>query len=120
MEKKLLIVLTHSQDAPDRAAAALAIASAALAEGRDLAVFALNDGAKLMKRGFAETITGQEAFPPIKDLLGNLVEAGQKFFVCSTCAAQYGNKVQDLLPGAELSGAPILLRLVDEREVLNF
>ena len=120
MEKKLLFVITHSSDAPERAGAALAIAGAALAEGRDVALFLLNEGALLAKKGFAETITGQKAFPPIRELLAGLVEAGQEFHVCSTCAAQFEIGEEDLIPGAALGGAPILLRLTAEREVLNF
>jgi len=120
MEKKLLIVVTHSSDAPDRAAAALAIGSAALAEGRDVAFFMLNEGALLIKRGFAETISGQEVFPPIPELLAGLVTAGQRFFVCSTCATHYGIGSGDILPNSEIAGAPVLLALADEREVLNF
>lgn len=119
MHKKLLIVITHSSDAPERAAAALAIANAAVSNNRDVVIFALNEGALLVKGGFAETITDQKAFPPIKDLLQSLVEAGQQFLVCSTCAKQFGLAEQDLLPNTQMSGAAVLLDHMDSRETIT-
>jgi predicted peroxiredoxin len=120
VEKKLLMIITHSSDAPERAAAALAVANTAVAEGRDLVIFALNEGALLVKRGFVDTITDQKAFPPIKDLLAGLIEAGQRFYVCSTCAAQFDIETSDLIPETVMAGPPVLLALTDEREVMNF
>ena len=51
MEKKFLIVATHSFDAPERAGAALAIANTAVANDMDVVIFTLNEGALLVKRG---------------------------------------------------------------------
>ena len=120
MHKKLLIVITHSSDAPERAAAALSIASAAVSSNRDVMIFALNEGALLVKKGFAETITDQKAFPPIKDILQSLVEAGQPFLVCSTCAKQFGITEHELLPNTQMSGAATLLDHMDSRETITF
>lgn len=120
MQKKILMIITHSSDAPERAAAALSIANAAVAGNRDLVVFALNEGALLVKQGFAETITNQKAFPPIRDLLQSLVTAGQKFYVCSTCAKQFGVAENELLANTNMAGPPTLLELMNEREVLTF
>ncbi|MHB8174527.1 MAG: DsrE family protein [Nitrospirota bacterium] len=120
MEKKLLLVATHSFDAPERAGAALAIANTAVANGIDVVVFAINEGALLVKKGFAETIKDQKAFPPIKDLLATLVEMEQKFYVCTPCAIQFDVKPEDLLPNTEIAGAQILVELAMDREVLTF
>ncbi len=120
MDKKLLLVATHSFDAPERAGAALSIANTAVANGIDVIVFTINEGALLVKKGFAETIKEQKAFPPIKDLMASLVEAGQKFYVCTPCAAQFGVKPEDLLPNAEMAGAQTLVDLAMDREVMTF
>lgn len=120
MEKKFLIVVTHSSDAPERAGAALAIANTAVASGMDVVIFALNEGALLVKRGFAETVTDQKAFPPLKTLLDTLVEAEQKFYVCTACANQFGVGKDDLLPNTEMAGPQTLLDFAMEREVMTF
>ena len=120
MEKKFLIVATHSFDAPERAGAALAIANTAVANDMDVVIFALNEGALLVKNGFAETVTDQKAFPPLKKLLDTLVEAGQKFYVCTACANQFGIKPEELLPNTEMAGPQTLLELALEREVMTF
>lgn len=120
MEKKFLIVATHSFDAPERAGAALAIASTAVASGMDVIIFTVNEGVLLVKKGFAETVKDQKAFPPLKELLDTLVENGQKFYACPPCAIQFDVKPEDLLPGAELAGTQKLLELALEREVMTF
>ena len=120
MEKKFLIVATHSFDAPERAGAALAIANTAVANDMDVVIFALNEGALLVKKGFAETVTDQKAFPPLKTLMDTLVGAGQKFYVCTACANQFGIKQEELLPNTEMAGPQTLLELALEREVMTF
>ena len=120
MEKKFLIVATHSFDAPERAGAALSIANTAVASGMDVIIFTINEGALLVKKGFAETVTDQKAFPPIKTLLDTLVEAGQKFYICTACANQFGIKQDELLPNTEMAGPQTLLELAMEREVMTF
>jgi len=120
MEKKLLIVATHSFDAPERAGAALSIANTAVANGIDTVIFTINEGVMLVKKGFAETVTDQKAFPPIKDLLASLVENGQKFYACTPCTMQFGVKPDEMLPGAEQAGAQTLIDLAMDREVMTF
>jgi len=119
-EKKLLIMLTHSSDAPERACAALSVAGTALANGIDLAIFGVNDGALLMKKGYVETVKNHKAFPPLAKLLNTLIEAEQKFYVCAACAKQYGFRDTDLIPNAELAGAQTVIELAMEREVMTF
>jgi len=120
MDKKFLIIATHSSDAPERAGAALAIANTAVANGLDVVVFTINEGVQLVKKGFAETITDQKAFPPIKDLIASLVENDVKFYACTPCAAQFGVQPADLIPNTQLAGAQIVLDLALEREVMTF
>ena len=120
MEKKFLIVATHSFDAPERAGAALAIANTAVANGMDVVVFAINEGVLLLKKGFPETITDQKAFPPAKDLVKSLVENETKMYVCAPCALQFSVAPEDLQPNTEIAGAQVLLDLAMDREVITF
>lgn len=120
MDKKLLIVATHSFDEPERAGAALAIANTAVANGMDIVIFTINEGVLLAKKGFPETIKEQKAFPPVKDLVASLVENEQKFYVCTPCAQQFDVKPEDMIPNAEQAGAQTLLELAMEREVMTF
>ncbi len=120
MEKKFLIVATHSGDAPERAGAALTIATTAVASDIDVVIFTINEGVLLAKKGFAETVKEQKAFPPLKELIATLVENDTRFYVCTPCANQFGVKPDELIPGAELAGAQLLLELAMEREVMTF
>ena len=120
MEKKFLIIATHSFDAPERAGAALAIANTAVANGMDVVVFTINEGVLLVKKGFPETITDQKAFPPVKDLMASLVENETKMYACTPCAQQFGVNPEEMVAGCELAGAQTLLELAMEREVMTF
>jgi len=120
MDKKFLILATHSFDAPERAGAALAIANTAVASGIDVVIFTINEGVLLTKKGFPETITDQKAFPPVKDLMASLIENEVKFYACTPCANQFGVKVEEMIPNCELAGASTVLELAMEREVMTF
>lgn len=53
---RILYVLTHSTEAPDRAATALATAVAAQRAGHEVALWLTGEGARLGVKGVAETL----------------------------------------------------------------
>ena len=84
MAKKYLMVITHSDDDQDRANAAFGMAVSLLSEGADLALFFVFEGAKLARKGMAETIAG-EYMTPVRELLPLVLEATPPLYVCSAC-----------------------------------
>ena len=56
MSKRFLMVITHSTDDHDRANGAIAMATSLLGDDADLALFFVFDGAKMARKGVAETI----------------------------------------------------------------
>jgi predicted peroxiredoxin len=74
MDKKFLLMVTHSTDDVIRASSSLTLANVLVAQGSDLLIFLLNEGVLLGKKGVAETLHSSP-FSPVKDLLRNLKEA---------------------------------------------
>ncbi|MGE5892938.1 MAG: DsrE family protein [bacterium] len=122
MENKAFVfVITHSYDAPERAAAALQLATNMAAFDARVDFFLLNEGVHLARKGFAESITWQKAFSPIKDVMKSLSEDfGAKFYVCASCVEPYGLKGLPLIDNAEVKPGSYLGELLMERQNVTF
>lgn len=79
----------------------------------DAAVFLLNDGVMVAKRGVADFIMGV-GLPPLKDLLKFAIDSNVQIFVCSPCAAARGVTQVDLIPNAAFADAKKFVSLCAE------
>ena len=86
MEKKYMVVVTHSTDDHDRASGALALIVSLVSFGADVAVFLNFEGVLLGKKGIAETIEGRN-FTAARELFPMIIEAEVPIYVCSASAA---------------------------------
>jgi predicted peroxiredoxin len=112
--KDFEFIVSHSFDAPERAAAALQLAS-------NMVAFLMNEGVMLAKKGFAETITWQHGFSPIRDLLKTLTEDfDSKFYVCASCVEPFGLKDAELIDNSEIKPGSYLGELLMERQNVSF
>lgn len=119
--KEFVFIVTHSYDAPERAAAALQLATNMAAFDAKIDFFLINEGVHLARKGFAETITWQKGFSPIKDLMKSLTEDfGAKFYVCASCIEPYGLKGVELIANAEVKPGSFLGELLMERQNVTF
>jgi predicted peroxiredoxin len=119
MEKKYMVVVTHSTDNHDRANGALALIVSLVSFGADVAVFLNFEGVLLAKKGIAETIAGRN-FTPGRELFPMLVEAEVPLYVCSASAAANGVTEGDLVPGAKIASLPTLAFEMESRETITF
>ena len=119
MQKKILLIITHSTDDQDRANAALAFAASLLSEGVDLVIFYIFEGGLLAKQGMAETIRGRN-FAPGADLFPVLREADVPMFLCGACAKTYGISEADLVPGVKIIHIPTIAAEMLDRDTVTF
>jgi predicted peroxiredoxin len=119
MKKKMMIIITHADDDPERANLALAFVAAMIAEGIDLAVVFMFRGVLLVKQGIIETIATPNVTPG-KDLLPIIMEGDVKLMACTPCALTHGVKEDELLDGCRLISAPTVVPEMQEREVVTF
>jgi len=122
MEKKeFVFILTHSFDAIERSAAALQLAANMAAIDAKIDFFLMNEGVHLVRKGFAETMTWQKSFSPVKELIKSLVEDFDcKFYVCASCVKPYGLEGVELINNAEVKSGMYLGELLMARQGLTF
>jgi len=119
MAERYLLIITHAKDDEDRANAAVAFAAALVAEGHEVVIFFLFEGASLARRGVAETIEGRN-YAPVRDLLPILREAEVELMVCGACAKTYGIDEAALIDGCTIVQIPTVAALMAGCQTLTF
>jgi predicted peroxiredoxin len=119
MTKKYLMVITHSDDDQDRANGAVGMAASLLGDGADLAIFFVFEGAKLARRGVAETIEG-EHMTPVRDLFPMVLEAGPPMYVCGACVKKYKIPEDEIIAGVRIATLPTVTAEMLDRETIMF
>ncbi len=119
MTKKYLMVITHSHDDQDRANAAVGMAVSLLGEGADLALFFVFEGAKMARKGVAETIAGDH-MTPVRELFPMLLDAEPPLYVCSACIKKYKIPDTELIDGVRVATLPTITAEMMARETIMF
>ena len=117
MAKKYMMIITHSIDAPHRTCTAIGLASSLIVEGADVALFFMCEGAKLMQKGVAETIEG-ENIAPVRDLLPLILDGNHQLYVCKIDLKNLGIPENELLEGVEIVTLPTISEHMMHRETL--
>jgi predicted peroxiredoxin len=93
-QRFMLIGLTGPQD-PARASLLLVWASALAAAGHTVRVTLAGDATLLLSRQLADTLLAP-GLPPVKHLLGQVLDRGVPFFLCRACAVARGLAETDI------------------------
>jgi predicted peroxiredoxin len=112
-QKKLVIVNTRGLD-DERSSVAWSIANAAIASEMDVTVFLAAAGVDWVRKGGAEVARLNPLDPPLKELIGNVLNSGGTILVCPPCAKVRGYEQADLIEGATIAGAPAMLEVVKQ------
>ncbi|MCK5548815.1 MAG: DsrE family protein [Thermoplasmata archaeon] len=115
MRKKILYLQTSGIDTPERAYAPFILASTAKAMDIDATVYFFIKGVTLVKKGEAEKIR-IGAFPPLKDVIAQAVDAGVKLMVCEQSTQLLGLDRGDFIDEAKVVGAATLNDLALEAD----
>ncbi len=121
MADKLLIMVTHGSESPEKATIAFVMATAAQASDVAVVMGFQAHGVTLVKKGVAETIEAPY-FPPLKTLFDAYVEAGGEFLACGPCVKSRGiNPETDFVAGARVVNAAYFVKECTEAtNVLNY
>jgi predicted peroxiredoxin len=118
MSKKYMIIISHSDDEPHLTSVSMGLVSCLALEGADIALFFMADGAKLAKRGVAETIE-VENIAPVRHSLSIILEGNTKLYVCKIDLKKYGISEDELLDGIKIVDLMDVSALMMERETLK-
>lgn len=119
MAKKYLMVITHSDDDQDRANGAIGMAASLLSEGVELALFFVFEGAKMARKGVAETIEGDH-MTPVRELFPMLIEAELPMFVCGACVKKYNIPQDEIVDNVKIATLPTVTAEMMDRETIMF
>jgi len=119
MTKKYLMVITHSDDDQDRANGAVGMAVSLLGDGADLALFFVFEGAKMARRGVAETIEGAY-MTPVRELFPMVLEAELPMYVCGACVKKYNIPAAEIITGVKIATLPTVTAEMIDRETIMF
>jgi predicted peroxiredoxin len=118
MTNNILVVLSCGTDNPNRTTRALFFAMVAKKEGKNAAVFLLDEGVYIAKKGIIENIqaaTGDKA----DDHMAYLQEFDVPILVCTPCAVSRGISADDLIDGAKMATGDQLISMACESAVIS-
>jgi uncharacterized protein len=107
----MLFHCTHGADDPERATVPFIAANVAAASGQEAVVLLTVEGAWLCKQGYAGAVDA-EGFPKLAGLIEDFVAAGGQVWGCSACTTPRGITEEQLIPGARIVGAAMIVEAV--------
>lgn len=117
--QKLLFVLSKGFEKSGGATRAMQFAAIAAQEGHPVEVFLIDDAIHWAQLGMAEGIrssTGEH----MRDLLDELIAHKTPIHVCKACADKRLVSPDELIEGAKISGAPVLVQMMASPEYKVF
>ena len=120
MAKRILYVQTSGTDTPERLYAPFVLAATARAMEIEATVYFLGKGITAVKGGEAEKIQ-LGAFPSLREVMDQAIEAGVKLMVCEQSTQMLGLPRGDFIPEAKIVGVATLNDLLLEYDaVISF
>ena len=102
--EKMVYIVTHAGEDPERATFPFMLATAAQAMDVEVVVALQGVSVFLAKKGYLEHVAAA-GLPALKDLVGRYLEAGGKLLICTPCVRERHIEESDLIQGAELIAA---------------
>ena len=118
MSDKVLIVMSCGTDNTNRSTRAIHLATVAHKEGKDVAVFLLDEAVYLAKQGIIEHVraaTGDIA----DDLLSYLQAYEIPILVCTPCAKARQISETELIEGSRMAPASEMIQLACQSAVIS-
>ncbi len=109
--KKLVIIVTHGLDDPEKATLGLVVANAALAMDVEVTVVFQGKGVMCCTKGMYEHIQ-TPGLKPLKELVDGIIPLGGKIYVCIPCIEERKISKEQLVEGCELVKAGKLVNAV--------
>jgi predicted peroxiredoxin len=104
MAAKVLVNLATGMEDGERVLVAFLVATAALGQGKEVAVWTTKDAVRL---GLPGEMQGAvcDGCPPLERLLEQFVDGGGRLWLCPICVSARGLEDAEKLPSAEVVGA---------------
>ncbi|HWH06586.1 MAG TPA: DsrE family protein [Gaiellaceae bacterium] len=104
MAGKVLVNLATGMEDEERVTVAFLVATAALAQGKEVVVWTTKDAVRLGLPGVAQG-EACEGCPPLERLFEQFADGGGKLWLCPICLDSRGLREEEHVPNAEIVGA---------------
>ena len=120
MANKLVIMVTHGPEDPERATIPFALAVAAQASGVETLLGFQVNGVFLIQKGKVEGVTFP-GFAPLKELLDTYRDGGGQLFACSPCLQARHITTEDSIEGVTVVNAATFVKeFLEAKNVLVY
>jgi len=118
--EKIIYILTHGVDDPERATYPLTLAVAAQVMEVEAVVVLQGAAVYLAKKGIIEHVHAA-GLMPLKELVDNFVSEGGRILVCVPCIKERKIEVSDLIEGAvPAAGGTVTEEILSARATLVY
>jgi predicted peroxiredoxin len=120
MAGKVLVNLATGLEDPERVTVAFLVATAALAQGNEVAVWTTKDAVRLGLPGHA-TGVACEGCPPLERLFAQFADGGGQLWLCPICTDARGLTDAEKVPNTKIAGAtPVFEWIGDGATVFSY
>ena len=118
--EKMVYVLTHGVEDPERCTFPFVFANAALAMDVQCTVVIQGSAVFLMKKGILEHVK-VPGLTPLKKLVDSFLENGGELLICIPCLEERGIEASDVIEGATLGKAgKVVSRVLEAKATLVY
>jgi predicted peroxiredoxin len=118
--EKMVYVLTHGVEDPERCTFPFVLAGAALAMEVHSTVVLQGSAVYLVKKGILEHVT-VPGLKPLKELVEEFLQAGGEILACIPCLEERSIEASDLIEGATLGKAgKVVSRILEAKATLVY
>ncbi len=119
-KEKMVIVVTHGGENPEKASIAFVMANAALAMEAEVTVVLQSNGVLIAKKGCYEHIFAS-GFDPLKKLVDTFAELGGKILVCVPCLEERHITTDMIIDAAQTAKAgKVINECLEAKAVLSY
>jgi uncharacterized protein len=119
-QEKVVYVLTHGVEDPERCTFPFVLAGAGLAMDVHSTVVLQGSAVFLVKKGILEHVK-VPGLKPLKDLVSDFLQSGGEILICIPCLEERGIEASELIEGATLGKAgKVVSRILEAKSTLVY
>jgi predicted peroxiredoxin len=118
-KRKVVVNLATGHEDADRVTVAFLVATAALEQGREVAMFTTKEAVRLGLPGYADAIESAGS-PPVSRLFKQYLEGGGELLLCPICFKARGLDEEAIVDGARVAGATPLWQWIGDQDATVF
>ena len=120
--KKILYVMTHGVDSPERCATPFYLSAAAAAMDNEVGIYFTMNGPQLLRKGVAEKMGPKgDRGQPLRFFIDQALDIGVKLYVCQPSLDLHDMTMEDVMDGVKMiGGAAFNMMAMEADAVISF